>query len=64
MAKSKSKEKRFTTSKKILWASMLLFIVTVAIAIKFSYEGRDTSVFMCIFFPSQEELQGLLSYFI
>ena len=48
MAKSKSKEKRFTTSKKILWASMLLFIVTVAIAIKFSYEGRDTSVFMYI----------------
>lgn len=48
MAKSNSKEKRFTTSKKILWASMLLFIVTVAIAIKFSYEGRDTSVFVYI----------------
>lgn len=45
---AKSKEKCFTTSKKILWASMLLFIVTVAVAIKFSYEGRDTSVFMYI----------------
>ena len=63
MSKSNSKEKRFTTSKKILWASMLLFIVTVVIAIMFSYEGRDTSVFMYTL-PLTGELQVLLSYFI
>ena len=44
----KYKEKKFTTSKKILWVSLLLFIITVALAVWFSYEGRDTSVFMYI----------------
>lgn len=42
------KEKKFTTSKKILWVSVLVFIVTIVIAVMFSYEGRDTSVFMYI----------------
>lgn len=40
------KDKKFTTSKKILWASFLIFVVTLAVAVKFSYDGRDTSVFM------------------
>lgn len=44
----KYKEKKFTTSKKILWVSLLLFIATVALAVWFSYEGRDTTVFMYI----------------
>lgn len=45
---NKNKEKRFTTSKKILWASVLLFVITLAIAILFSYKSMDTSVFVYI----------------
>lgn len=49
MAKRKSKEKtHLTTSKKILWFSVILFAVTVAIAIQFSYVGLDTTVFMYV----------------
>lgn len=48
MAERKSKESNFTTSKKILWASLLIFTITVVIAIVFSYKGIDTSIFMYI----------------
>lgn len=47
MRSSDRKEKKFTTSKKILWCAMIFFIITVAIAIKFAYDGdKDTSIFM------------------
>ena len=49
MAKRKTKKERsFTTTKQVLWVTVLIFVITVALAIWFSYEGRDTSVFMCI----------------
>lgn len=48
MTERKSKESNFTTSKKILWVSLLIFTITVVIAIVFSYKGIDTSVFMYI----------------
>ena len=41
-----SNEKKFTTSKKILWANFILFIILVSVALMFSYEGRDTSIFV------------------
>lgn len=41
-------EKKFTTSKQILWMSVILFAITVIIAVLFSYLGVDTSVFMYI----------------
>lgn len=46
--RSEYEEVKFTTSKKIMWASVILFILTVIVAIVFSYEGRDTSVFVYI----------------
>ena len=46
--KRKRKEKNFTTSKQILWVSILLFAVTVFLAIRFSNEGKDTSIFSFI----------------
>ena len=48
MAKRKNKEKSFTTTKQVLWVTVLVFVITVALAIWFSYEGRDTSVFMYV----------------
>ena len=49
MAKRKTKkEKSFTTTKQVLWVTVLIFVITVALAIWFSYEGRDTSVFMYV----------------
>lgn len=41
-------QKEFTTSKKILWVSALLFILTVVLAVWFSYKGIDTSIFIYI----------------
>lgn len=48
MPNKHNKEVKLTTSKKVMWSSIILFIVTVAVAIVFSYEGRDTSVFVYI----------------
>lgn len=46
--KIKLEDNKFTTSKKILWLSTILFIILVALAIWFSYLGIDTSVFAYI----------------
>lgn len=46
MRRPKKKEKTFTTSKKIMWASFITFVATLVTSVIFSYQGRDTSVFV------------------
>ena len=45
---NKLNEKKFTTSKKIMWVSILILIVTVIFAVYFSYKEWETTVFAFI----------------
>lgn len=45
---NKLNEKKFTTSKKIMWVSILILIITIAFAVYFSYKEWETTVFAFI----------------
>ena len=51
MAKRKTKkEKSFTTTKQVLWVTVLIFVITVALAIWFPMRG-EIHQYLCMFSP-------------
>lgn len=59
---AKKQKEKFTTSKKILWASYLLFASQVFCALHFAKNTLDTSVFMYTI-PSTAGLAGATTVF-
>ena len=60
--KRKKEKERMTTSKKILWATYLLFTSQVFCALHFAYNAIDTSVFVYTI-PSTAGLAGATTVF-
>lgn len=58
----KKDEKRFTTSKLILWATYLLFVSQIIMAIVVAFKSYDTTVFMYSI-PATGALAGATTVF-